>query len=487
MSPTNETDNSLSSVVTRLIEPESNRERAAVPKTIPACPAVPVVRSSGQSTEMYRIRLLTPWFGGGVIPGETDPSFPIRGTAIRGQLQFWWRATRGAGCETTDDLIERHAAVWGSTAKASPVEVEVRDWQAAEPRRCARYEGKSQPGGGKGGYEIEWQSLFRIAPDPREDALSYVLFPFQGKPPSEASAPEPEKAPASFIESAAFTLRVRFPGALEADVRTAVWAWVNFGGLGARTRRGCGALLCEQLAPKNFENLPAWFRSGAPGASLHDHPWPTLPSLFLAHPEVGPPLPVWNRLIRSWRSFRQGIGFARNPSREPNRPGRSRYPEPETIRELTHADRRRSGHGRLDSIPIPAFPRSELGLPIVFHFQGRGEPPDTILYPRVGGEHTDRMASPLILKPLALADRRAVALIMRLRTPQLTEIELRRSPAEAAKATPLGAWGLKAIRDPRFVDATYRDSPMRGLTGDGSALEAFLARAVQNGFKEVKL
>jgi hypothetical protein len=96
------------------------------------------------------------------------------------------------------------------------------------------------------------------------------------------------------------------------------------------------------------------------------------------------------------------------------------------------------------------------------------------------------MASPLILKPLALADGRAVPLILRLRTPPLTEIELQRSPGDTGKETPLGVWGPHAIRDPRFVDAAYQGSPLQGLTQTGSALEAFLAKAVQNGFKEVK-
>ena len=458
-----------------------------MPKVIPDCPPVPAVHAPGRLTHDYRIRLITPMFGGGIVPGEIDRTDPIRGMAIRGHLQSWWRATRGAGCATTHALIEKHTEVWGSPEKSSPIDVEVRNWQAAELRPCVRYEWKPQSGGRKGEYEIQWQPPFRLAPDPREDALSYILFPFQGKPSSEPSATEPEKPPASFIESASFTLRVRFPATLADDVQTAVWAWVNFGGLGARTRRGCGGLLCDELAPRTVEGLPAWFRARAPAAPAQDPPWVTLPSRFWCHPELGMPIRVWNWLIRSWREFRQGTGFARNPGQQPDRPGRSRYPEPETIRELIHADRRRSGHGRLDSIPIQAFPRSELGLPIVFHFQGRGEPPETILYPRVGGEHADRMASPLILKPLALADGRAVPLILRLRTPQLTEIELRRSSPEATKGTPLGTWGLTAIRDPRFVDARYRDSPLRGLTADGSALEAFLARAVQNGFKEVKL
>src|SRR5262249_2156372 len=121
-----------------------------------------------------------PSFGGGVPPVEPDPSYPIRGTAIRGQLQFWWRATRGAVCETTQALIKQQAATWGTTEQASPVEIEVRDGRVPEPRPCVRYEWKPPVAGGQGRFQVEWQPPLRVTADPRENPLPYVLFPFQG-------------------------------------------------------------------------------------------------------------------------------------------------------------------------------------------------------------------------------------------------------------------------------------------------------------------
>src|SRR6185437_14498269 len=121
----------------------------------------------------------------------------------------------------------------------------------------------------------------------------------------------------------------------------------------------------------------------------------------------GPALDLWDWLVGLLRHFRQGGSFARNPG-QGQRPGRSRYPEPETVRQMTGANRGLSGHQRLEQVQADAFPRAEFGLPMVFHFQGRGEPPDTTLQPVVGGEARERMASPLILKPLALADGQTV-------------------------------------------------------------------------------
>ena len=55
----------------------------------------------------FEIELITPIFGGGVSTRVNDPDFPIRPTSIRGQLQFWWRATVGAECETLRELRKK--------------------------------------------------------------------------------------------------------------------------------------------------------------------------------------------------------------------------------------------------------------------------------------------------------------------------------------------------------------------------------------------
>jgi CRISPR/Cas system CMR-associated protein Cmr1 (group 7 of RAMP superfamily) len=78
-------------------------------KDIPVCPKPPAARPSGRVEKKYSISLITPLFGGGAEPGRPDEDFPIRGTAIRGQLEFWWRATRG----TQFDIFVHHADIWG--------------------------------------------------------------------------------------------------------------------------------------------------------------------------------------------------------------------------------------------------------------------------------------------------------------------------------------------------------------------------------------
>ncbi len=75
------------------------------PSDIPLCPVAPQARASNQVISDYQISLITPYFGGGVEAGAPDETLPIRGISIRGQLQFWWRATLGAAFATGKDLL----------------------------------------------------------------------------------------------------------------------------------------------------------------------------------------------------------------------------------------------------------------------------------------------------------------------------------------------------------------------------------------------
>src|SRR5690606_1007733 len=95
-----------------------------MPQHVPDVPK-PWKRPQPHSGRSYEIELITPMFGGGVETGKNDDSLPIRLTAIRGQLQFWWRATVGAQYTTLADLRAFETRVWGNTEQASLVQVRV--------------------------------------------------------------------------------------------------------------------------------------------------------------------------------------------------------------------------------------------------------------------------------------------------------------------------------------------------------------------------
>jgi len=444
------------------------------PHEIPPCPAVPAVTQSGRVSREFKIELITPMFGGGVEPRTNDPSFPIRPTAIRGQLEFWWRATVGAQYTTLGELRAAQSDIWGSTERASRVQVLVENVNAGKPEQCARFE-MDNKNPGKYRSMPAWNQPFN------NSTLPYALFPFQGQLAKGRTAVEVE--PASCIQQASFRLIIRCPTDFWPQVEPAVWAWVNFGGLGGRTRRGCGAILCKELAPKDRNELiglcePFVLNAPAP------RDWPTLAAAILVGGEQSDAIPAWDHVIGRFKHFRQGVDFGRTPGQQSNRPGRSRWPEPETLREITelNADRQRSGHPRLSAIPSDALPRAELGLPIVFHFQGQGEPQDTVLYPSddADGKKRERMASPLILKPLALGNGNALPLILRLKSPDLAGVDLRQKVQGQEQSLPLP--NPTHIRDAAL--AGYVNSPL-ARSPNGSALEAFLAEAAAQGFTEV--
>jgi CRISPR-associated protein Cmr1 len=196
------------------------------------------------------------------------------------------------------------------------------------------------------------------------------------------------------------------------EVEAALWAWETFGGVGARTRRGFGALRCistqengrnvaVRLPQAGQVQVKTWlaerFREYVVGEN-----WPkNVPHLALktikpvVHKEYSSALSIWKYLIGRLRDFRQ--------MRFGGRYGPSQWPEANEIR-------RRFGS---EAPGVSAFPRAAFGLPIIFHFkdQNNGDPRDTTLVWRgADGTLHDRFASPLILRPLGCEGGQAVGL-----------------------------------------------------------------------------
>jgi CRISPR-associated protein Cmr1 len=367
-------------------------------------------------------------------------------------------------------LREEQTIVWGSTEIASRVKVGIRILHIESPRPCARFE---QQADGRFRRSPVWLEPFNKP----NDSLPYALFPFQGV--LSNNAREIEKPPASFIEKGRFVLTLECPDELRNEVETSVWAWVNFGGLGSRTRRGCGSLTCKSLSPSSPADFTTAFRKHVPRESPPCD-WPVLNHRAFARLSDAPgrPIDVWNWTIGLMRHFRQGPDSGRNPGPTPNQPGRSRFPEAETIRK--ELGRRSAKHARQESIPDHAFPRAELGLPIVFHFKDErdNEPPQTLLCPPNDSQDQpqERMASPVILKPLAMTNGQAIPLIVVLQTTPLSGVTLRQGnrPVRLAANT--------IIRGEEL--ARYPKSPLAASPA-GSALDAFLAFARDRGFQEV--
>lgn len=387
-----------------------------------------------QKEQVYQIELITPMYGGGVEAGVNEQERPIRVPSIRGQLRFWWRATRGTAFTSLEELKKREAEIWGSTEKASPTWVEV---------DCAPYN-QSRDYNGNYGFD-------RYGPE------TYALFP----------AANQENRHNLVKEGLSFSLRLRYDAEHEADVQGAVWAWVNFGGLGARTRKGCGALFCRELAPQNAQTFGTWLKENLQRYGVTSSAVAKLPSLskkILFGKAEGAALTAWSKGLAAIKEFRQGKGFARGKGSE-GRPGRSYWPEPDTIRRAlkSHAP----GHAP-DALKPDGFPRALFGLPIVFHFKDeRAGDPSTEAYP----QGKKRMASPVLMRPLRTQDNQVIPAVIFLEGTRPDVIELKGCSR---------TFSTGEIVNPKF--ASYDKSPMgkpeKGSSKEkrsskGDALEAF--------------
>ncbi|MDR0522557.1 MAG: hypothetical protein LBH00_12005, partial [Planctomycetaceae bacterium] len=231
--------------------------------------------------------------------------------------------------------------------------------------------------------------------------------------------------------------------------------------------------------PKNADGLKQWFNGalqqyGIPQQSAAQaREWSTLGHTFYYGQSGTDALAAWNSLANMYRSFRQGEGVGRNQGQQHNRPGRSRWAEAETIRNITN----QSAAQHCQQYVQPrqnAFPRAEFGLPIITHFKDTGEPADT----EINHPQGDRMGSPLILRPLKIQDGKIVPVVLRLQTEVLQSVKLKevKNGRQLADNVPVRIQEL----------ANWKDSPMYKRTQTGSALEAFLTYCKEQHYTEVK-
>jgi CRISPR-associated protein Cmr1 len=319
----------------------------------------------------YSCELVTPLYGGGVIAGVVDEAMPIRPSGIRGQLRSWWRLACGP-FDSPAAMFQRESAIWGGIAgngpTASRVAVRVDQVRGLKIEAAFVYQNDpNQPG------------KFKTMPREADWVEPYAVFPARGELSKDKREVTvlPHKLALAGVE---FRLGVRLHPELtevqRAEVLTALRWWASFGGVGARTRRGLGAVQVKALDPVSAEEVAA--NGGC---------------LVLRPCEVA--VTAWKTSIGRLRNFRQQPGLGRNPAANPPIPaGRSRWPEADLIRRQTG----RNAPQHAPAHPVTtAWPRAAFGLPIVFHFkdENQGEPSQQLLVP----EGLDRQASALILRP----------------------------------------------------------------------------------------
>lgn len=394
--------------------------------------------------QIRKYRLVTPLFGGGVMPRENDPSKLIRETSVRGQLRFWWRAMRASG--TIGEMKAREDEIFGSggeDARQSKLFVKVRVTNTGNEKDIFRLEGE------------------RIKAIDEWAKIAYAAFALQPSREEQRAGVMPKKV----REKVEFEVELSFPEDLRSEVEAALWAWETFGGIGGRTRRGFGAIELLQIKENGQQQSVKKYRKETAEHQIREDLKKHLLPNKACHAEL-PHLSeetvfriraakdvkeAWEVAVEKLRSFRQ---FRRDKKTGKESPyGKSQWPEPDEIRRLS---------GNLQPSIVGKFPRAVFGLPIIFHFpQEGGAIPDATLKPK----EFDRLASPLILRPIACEDG-AVAIALILETPRL----------------PKGGLELEVENKKLDVDAELDSKEAAALTKDGldvlqnktDVLEAFL-------------
>jgi CRISPR-associated protein Cmr1 len=367
----------------RRIKSPNQKHVEALQKKLQSVAAAP--KDVAAPWQEYLCTLVTPLYGGGVKAGEVDTAMPIRASAIRGQLRFWWRIACRPFADAKE-MLKRETEIWGgiSDKGATASKVDLRVTFSKDIMLDPAFKFVADPN--KPGQ-------FKSMPQVEKWANAYALFSAQGKLKPDKRSIEVKPNPLG-LEGFVFTLQMRVAADLtpeqQAEIKQALRWWSSFGGVGARTRRGLGAVQVKDVKPVTVSEVLS--KGGV-----------------LKLKTASDKTTAWKNAVEALRVFRQGAEVGRNKADKADvntksPAGRSRWPEADTVRELSgcsserHKNRIVSGRW---------FPRAAFGLPIVFHFQndpkpttGSQEPADHILEPaNVRDKQRDRMASPLVLRP----------------------------------------------------------------------------------------
>lgn len=382
-------------------------------------------------TQIREYKLITPLFGGGVEPGYADPISVIRASEIRGQLRFWWRATRGGQLhkevqelsneQLLLDMRHREESIWGAASQLEKTNVSLVSIhiEISDKRKIR----EDHP------FEIYQKddNKEHNRTRPRRDSIApaYVAFPLQPGDKDLQKLQGTEETKVVYTD-VFFSLSISFPANLHNDINASLWAWETFGGIGGRTRRGFGAIylinIVENEQPQNIDRTitEQKIRERLAMADICHGKWPeNVPylsqtmSLKIMKRESNA-INAWHYLINKLKEFRQQRPETERlvRGRKQRKIGRNRWPEPDAIRKLAgqyYVDPYDNAHNHGTPIYNPpidehSFPRAVFGLPINFEF-GRAyqhcEKPDPPGKNSLTPESYERFASPLVLRPIA--------------------------------------------------------------------------------------
>ena len=386
----------------------------------------------GRKVISITLKLITPMFGGSASAREVDPERPVNAKAIRGHLRFWWRACHAGRYRDATEMFQAEAEIWGAAGE---------------------YDSQGRPVLGPGAVDLEVGILEKGAVVNARNIIpratttdgpqkGVFLFPFDEQ--RRERIP-----PADALTDVRFLLNVYLSdSSFEQDVCNSLIAWILLGGVGARTRRGCGALQLEDGAkslprfPTDPDKLLEWSNGFRP---RHSNDWTCLAgSRAVIGKPARSPDEAWRLLGRYWSALRKGhIGDI------PYKPtGGGKWPDHHTLQRLLR---------KSDSLGLV---KPYLGLPIVYQgmqgsFKGTVEP-----------EESGRMASPVIVKPVAFGNKEIRPAVVVLNTPKPRRLKVGNThfAVQIPRNDPL----MQKYGDP--LEAVLQSALERGNFGEGQEI-----------------
>lgn len=313
----------------------------------------------------FTCETVTPLFLGGADP-RGDPE--LRAPSLRGAMRYWFRALVGE--QDIERLAVKESAVFGDQQRASPVRVAVR-WNEEPPVKTW-----SPP---------QWPPGTAGAGPGQVNGLVYLGFAFR---------PQPARRGIDVGWRFVVELSARDKEALR-QACAAWWVLCHVGGLGSRTRRGFGTIRIaavegsavpdlglprmpfaaqtpKDLAAELSEGLRTVATALGVGQAVNRPSYTILRREAAVAFVLGQTWPTWHAALRE-------VGAQMAQVRQGMQPTMATVLSPP--------------HGQQLAFERPAF-----GLPIVYYS------PQTRQSVTLEATSISRRASPLIIRPLRLAD-----------------------------------------------------------------------------------
>lgn len=307
---------------------------------------------------------ITPMYGGGTVSTKVDTKMPIRASAIRGQLRFWWRLLAKHKWKLKN-IPQKEKEIWGGIGSG--------DDDGIAGNVLLRVNNLSKKVTDTHLIKYDDQSLI---------GLKYVLFPTHNETDKTKTPHKLLKQGLTFDLQFAFCEKIVHQNEIKNQVIETLQWWVNFGGLGFRSRKGLGAVyanqcldypqICHLLSDEDVKKA---------GCRL----------VINENNSKNFALQALQFAIKKLSDFRQAPGVGRKLGQA--RLGRSRWPEPDALRRI----QKNLGYDERHEPEHPAgnvFARSVFGLPINYQF-----PQEKALNIMLKPEFGERLPSPLILRP----------------------------------------------------------------------------------------